>query len=152
MADDPLEAGLFGMALSDSESSDADICKDTPHTTTRADRTALSEEAFQTLKSTYIPKLENGEIWTTISLPVSVSVNKPEAQELAHAVEELYFLRRWDEAVDFIQRVMAPGTGEGEARLDEGTKRLLRHYESRCKERLAGKNITQGLAAGSGTK
>jgi len=71
-------------------------------------------------------------------------VNKPEAQELAHAVEELYFLRRWDEAVAFIQRVMAPGTGEGEVRLDEGTKQLLRHYENRCKERLSGKSAAQG--------
>jgi hypothetical protein len=85
------------------------------------------------------------QIWTTISLPVSASVNKPEAQELAHAVEELYFLRRWDEAVAFIQRVMAPGTGEGETTLDEGTKQLLRHYESRCKERISGKSATQGL-------
>ncbi|KAK0754697.1 hypothetical protein B0T18DRAFT_425047 [Schizothecium vesticola] len=164
MADEPLEAGLLGIALSDSESSDAEICS-TPHPTTtttttngpasRADRTALSEEAFQSLKATYTPKLENGEIWATISLPVSASVNKPEAQELAHAVEELYFLRRWDEAVAFIQRVMAPGTGEGETRLDEGTKQLLRHYESRCRERASGKSATQGgqgLALGAETE
>jgi len=75
MADDSLEAGLLGIALSDSELSDAEICN-TPHTTTttttttttgsasssRADRTALSEEAFQSLKATYTPKLENGEV------------------------------------------------------------------------------------------
>lgn len=182
MADDTLEAGLLGIALSDSESSDAETCK--PHTTTtttttansssRADRTALSEEAFQSLKATYVPKLENGEvcshstahpllwllplhtnplqIWATISLPVSASVSKPEAQDLTHAVEELYFLRRWDEAVAFIQRVMAPGTGEGETRLDAGTKQLLRHYERRCRERLSGKSAAQrgqvGLALG----
>lgn len=70
MADDPLETGLLGIGLSDSESSDAETCK--PHTTTtttndaasssRADRTALSEEAFQSLKATYTPKLENGEV------------------------------------------------------------------------------------------
>ena len=72
-------------------------------------------------------------------------MNKPETQELLHAVEELYFLRRWDEAVGFIQRVMAPGTGEGESRLDEGTKGLLAYYEKRCKERLLGQtNVATG--------
>lgn len=70
-------------------------------------------------------------------------MSKPEAQDLAHAVEELYFLRRFDEAVAFIERVMAPGTGEGETRLDAGTKQLLRRYEGRCRERLSGKSATQ---------
>lgn len=75
MADDTLETGLLGIGLSDSESSDAETCNPSHTTTTtttansssRADRTALSEEAFQTLKATYTPKLENGEVCSHIS-------------------------------------------------------------------------------------
>jgi len=65
MASD-FDPGLLGMNLSDSDS-DQENSTPTPaegaaNSTTRADRTALSEEAFQLLKATYRPKVENGEV------------------------------------------------------------------------------------------
>lgn len=149
MTDDGLDLGLLAISLSDSELEEGVAA--TP-AEARAGRTALSEEAFQALKSTYRVKVENGEvrllfsnitrqltqlvkIWSAVTLPVSPSVNKPEAQGLLHAVEELYFFRRYDEAVQFLQRVFSE-EGKGEAYLDEEVQKLLRHYERRCYARL----------------
>jgi hypothetical protein len=48
-------------------------------------------------------------------------------------VEELYFFRRYAEAVKFIQLVFSEqGGSEG---LDLDTKTLLRHYLERCEKR-----------------
>lgn len=67
---------LLSLNLSDSEPDEA-VAPSTTNTTTstshitseaqptRADRTALSEEAFQALKQTYRPKIENGEVLTS---------------------------------------------------------------------------------------
>ena len=72
--EDGLDSGLFGISISDSEPEEDYTCapegtgastaNETPTTTkpTRADRTALSEPAFQALRATYQPKLENGEV------------------------------------------------------------------------------------------
>lgn len=61
-------------------------------------------------------------------------VDKPEAQELLHAVEELYFYRRFAEALAFVGRVFE---GEGGARgLDGEVGEVLRGYETKCLVRL----------------
>lgn len=63
------------------------------------------------------------------------SVPKQEAQELLHAVEELYFYRRYDEAVAFVGRVLEgrDGDGDGVALLLDGDVRdVLRSYEAKC--------------------
>jgi hypothetical protein len=39
----------------------------TEYQPTRAERTALSEEAFQALKQTYLPKIENGNVIIILS-------------------------------------------------------------------------------------
>ncbi|KAL2178081.1 uncharacterized protein P884DRAFT_198758 [Thermothelomyces heterothallicus CBS 202.75] len=108
---------------------------------TRAERTALSEEAFQALKQSYRPKVENGNIHSLISFLPSASTTsttdnsqdndndndsdddnddddeddeplpKPAAQELLHAAEELYFFRRYAEAASFLRRVLESTTG-----------------------------------------
>jgi len=59
MADDGLDPGLLAISLSDSEPEEGVAA--TP-AEVRADRTALSEEAFQALKSTYRAKVENGQV------------------------------------------------------------------------------------------
>lgn len=61
-------------------------------------------------------------------------VSKQEGQELLHAVEELYFYKRFDEAVVFIGRVFegAPDAGG----LDGEVRDLLRAYERRCTVKL----------------
>ena len=63
MGDDaaPIDSDLLAITLSDSEP-DQDAV-----TTESVDRTALSEPAFQALKSTYRPKVQNGEV--CFSLP-----------------------------------------------------------------------------------
>ncbi|KAG4217103.1 hypothetical protein PC116_g34416, partial [Phytophthora cactorum] len=86
--DPDLDSGLLGIQLSDSEdgSNDSEPAEGTRPKKGEAnapiDRTAQSEEEFQT-------------IWKTIKLPLGPGrVPKPEAQALLHAVEELYFFRR----------------------------------------------------------
>ncbi|KXX77703.1 hypothetical protein MMYC01_203155 [Madurella mycetomatis] len=141
---EPTDNLLLCLNLSDSEPEEAADPTSASNNTTsqnepsRAERTALSEETFQTLKQTYRPKLENGNIHNTISLPLIPSpepLPKPSAQELLHAAEELYFFRRYREAATFVDGVF-DGSGTGEARLDGETKRLLRYYRGRCLERL----------------
>lgn len=61
-------------------------------------------------------------------------VPKQEAQELLHAVEELYFGRQWDEAVAFVGRVLE---GEGGADgLDSDVRDALKVYEGKCREKM----------------
>jgi hypothetical protein len=60
-------------------------------------------------------------------------VSKPQAQELLHAVEELYFFRRYSEGVDFVRKVL--GEGGGADGLDDDTRELLGYYERKCVER-----------------
>ncbi|KAK5663036.1 hypothetical protein OQA88_6451 [Cercophora sp. LCS_1] len=164
MADDSLDSGLLAIALSDSES-EPENGTSTPAEgagATRADRTALSEAAFQQLKATYRAKVENGEVWShstihqvyrlstsdgeylhesvlqissAVTLPLGPSVSKPDLQTLLHAVEELYFFRRYDQGVRFVQAIFSD-EGCGELYLDDDMKRLLRHYEARCAARL----------------
>lgn len=59
---------------------------------------------------------------------------KYEAQELLHAVEELYFFRRYEEGAALVQR-MFEGEGGGEG-LDEEVAAMLRSYETKCHEKL----------------
>ncbi|KAK3351942.1 hypothetical protein B0H65DRAFT_140348 [Neurospora tetraspora] len=152
-----LESGLLGIGLaSDSEddsptttttslNNKTEVIAECAPPATKADRTALSEEAFQELKRTYRVKVENGEIHTTLPFPLGSltpsgpsgqrTINKPEAQEILHAVEELYFFRRYEEAVALIQKIWEDA---GEELFDRDTTGLLRLYETRCGERLRG--------------
>ncbi len=57
---------------------------------------------------------------------------KSEAQQILHAVEELYFFRRYDEAVWFMGRV-SDGLENG---LPEDVRDLLRVYEAKCREKM----------------
>lgn len=61
-------------------------------------------------------------------------VPKHEAQELLHAVEELYFFRRFGEAVSLVGKIFdGEGSGDG---LDGDVQDLLRTYERKCNEKL----------------
>ncbi|KAI1497807.1 hypothetical protein F5X99DRAFT_352480 [Biscogniauxia marginata] len=140
MDSEDIDAGLFGIQLS----SDSDA--DGSGKNTKAPRNAQSEEAFQEVKRNYRVKVEDGEIWKTIKLPLSLKVSKPEAQALLHAVEELYFFRRYAEGARFARSIL---DGEGNddisspspGRLDEDTRNTLRYYETKCVER-AGESTT----------
>ncbi|KAK4104570.1 hypothetical protein N658DRAFT_521215 [Parathielavia hyrcaniae] len=83
---------LLSLSLSDSEPEEAatpsntttaasSTAPTTEHQPTRAERTALSEEAFQALKQTYRPKIENGNVQPFFSLSfihsLSPSLSRP---------------------------------------------------------------------------
>jgi hypothetical protein len=72
-------------------------------------------------------------MWQTIKLPLGRGTTRQTSQNVLHAVEELYFLRRYGEAASFVRAVLAPGQGDG---LDEETKRLLAYYERKCLEKV----------------
>lgn len=57
-----------------------------------------------------------------------------------HAVEELYFYRRYDEAVAFVRKVLGDrGDGVDMAGgLDDESRALLRTYEGKCIDKMAG--------------
>ncbi|KAH8893269.1 hypothetical protein GQ53DRAFT_107930 [Thozetella sp. PMI_491] len=136
--EDDLQSGLFNIALSDDEAGDegatsANGQNDRGGAAAKKDRTAQSEEEYLALKQEYCPKINNGEVWQTIELPLAESVSKPAAQELLHAVEELYFFRRYEEAASFIHQVFGEGNGEA---LDQDTKRLIKVYERKCLDKL----------------
>ncbi|KAI0885880.1 uncharacterized protein GGS22DRAFT_162199 [Annulohypoxylon maeteangense] len=144
--DSDLDSGLFGIQLSDSEDSNNDSepaegnQPKKRETCTTTDRTAQSEEEFQAVRKQYRVKVENGEIWKTIKLPLgSERVPKPEAQALLHAVEELYFFRRYDEGAQFVKTALGKSgddSNEGMAPgLDDDTMKLLRYYERKCDEK-----------------
>lgn len=129
MSEEDLESGLFAIALSDSEDgATADGKKPAA-----AARDAQSEEDFQAVKKDYRVKVENGEIWKNINLPLGPKVTKPEAQAVVHAVEELYFFRRYQEAGDFAGKVLQDSDG-----LDQDTKTLLKYYETKCVDKTGG--------------
>lgn len=52
---------------------------------------------------------------------------------MLHAVEELYFYRRYPDGIRFVKKIMADG---GEQKIDLETRELLRKYEGRCKSKL----------------
>jgi hypothetical protein len=58
-------------------------------------------------------------------------LNKQQLQELLHAVEELYFHRRFEEAAQFIREVLTGGSGVSDA----DTRDLLLAYERKCLDR-----------------
>ncbi|OTB01155.1 hypothetical protein M426DRAFT_323671 [Hypoxylon sp. CI-4A] len=145
--DPDLDSGLFGIQLSDSEDSEPaegeqPKKRDEQVASKPTSRTAQSEEEFQAVRRDYKVKVENGEIWKTIKLPLSGagSIPKPEAQALLHAVEELYFFRWYAEGAEFVRAVLGRGMkdfGEDLApALDMDTRGLLRYYEKKCQEKV----------------
>jgi len=72
-------------------------------------------------------------MWKTVRLPLGPAASKPELLEAVHAVEELYFYRRYGEAAAFARRVL--DGADGLARLDGDVRALLEGYEKRCLDR-----------------
>ncbi|KAI0150912.1 hypothetical protein BJ166DRAFT_534689 [Pestalotiopsis sp. NC0098] len=137
MAD--FEAGLFSISISDGDDSAPEAAEPSKSTTTAkvpgTARIAQSEDEFQAVKHGYRVKVENGELWKDIQLPLGDKVTKPEMQALLHAVEELYFFKRYDEGAAFVKRVLdSEGASGG---LDEDATKLLRYYQSKCEEKAA---------------
>ncbi|KZF25663.1 hypothetical protein L228DRAFT_259057 [Xylona heveae TC161] len=105
-----------------------DLLSDEENEDKAADRTGQTEEAFQREKASWEPIIERGEIWRSIKLPLSTSLNKPEGQKLLHAVEELYYFRRFNEAIQFIDRAQPQLAGED-------IKAAMARYKEKCQAR-----------------
>ncbi|KAJ9156088.1 hypothetical protein NKR23_g869 [Pleurostoma richardsiae] len=128
------DAGFLAIALSDSEDAAEEPQKqrkDDSAGQSRSGRTAQSEEEFQAVRREYQAKVENGEIWSAIKFPLGRDVPKMVAQEVLHAVEELYFFRRFGEARDFIARVDEDADG-----LDGDTRAALGVYRAKVRRKL----------------
>lgn len=61
-------------------------------------------------------------------------MSKQEATELLHAVEELYFYRRFADGVTLVDK-MFEGEGGGEG-LDKDTRETLHTYAKKCREKM----------------
>ncbi|KAI0530454.1 hypothetical protein GGR58DRAFT_231743 [Xylaria digitata] len=130
---DDLDSGLLGIALSDSDAESGDTASATKKTSQEA-RTRQSEAEFQEVKRTYRVKVENGEIWKTVQLPLGPQVSKPEAQMLLQAVEELYFFRHFSEGAQFARSIIDDDAGQ--SKLDGDTVKTLLYYERKCSEKI----------------
>ncbi|ETS80994.1 hypothetical protein PFICI_05996 [Pestalotiopsis fici W106-1] len=136
MAD--FEAGLFSISISDGDDSAPEAAEPSKSTAKvpGSARIAQSEDEFQAVKQGYRVKVENGELWKDITLPLGDKVTKPEVQALLHAVEELYFFKRYDEGVVFVRRLLDGEEGSSGG-LEADTVKLLRYYQSKCEQRAS---------------
>lgn len=53
-------------------------------------------------------------------------------QEVLHAVEELYYFRRYHDAIEFTAKIL---NGESREVLDAESLQLLEKYDTKCKEK-----------------
>ncbi|EGX88411.1 hypothetical protein CCM_08455 [Cordyceps militaris CM01] len=117
------DLGILNIEVSDAE--------DTTAAEKKAKRTGQSEEEFQAVRKTYATRVQNGNIYKHIKLPLRSNASKMDVQELLHAVEELYFFRRYQEAADFAAQALQ---GESRAALDgDEALPLLQKYEAKCR-------------------
>ncbi|KAM6483481.1 hypothetical protein HDV62DRAFT_328735 [Trichoderma sp. SZMC 28011] len=119
------ENDLFNIQISDSEDDKAEK---------KSKRTGQSEDDFKAVKNTYHAKVENGNIYQTLTLPLGPDANKQHVQEVIHAAEELYFFRRYQQVVDLVSKVLDLEGDKGG--LDEESRELLIMYQSRCRQKM----------------
>ncbi|KAI1184416.1 hypothetical protein F5B17DRAFT_82915 [Nemania serpens] len=142
---DDLDSGLLAITLSDSDSEFGDSAT-APATATKKTssleaRTAQSEADFRAVKQAYRVKVENGEVWKTVHLPLGSRLSKPEAQALLHAVEELYFFRQFLEGARLARSVLDDDVGKD--KLDKDLLQTLLCYEGKCSDKIrSGRNGT----------
>ncbi|KAM0215928.1 hypothetical protein ACHAPA_008535 [Fusarium lateritium] len=116
------EDPLAGFAVADVSSDEADEVE-----ATKSRRTGQSEEAWQTIHKEYSAKVENGDIYKKIKLPLGPGASKMDIQEVIHAVEEYYFFRRYSEAEHLASDILVASEG-----LDPDSRQLLETYQAKC--------------------
>lgn len=65
-------------------------------------------------------------------LPLGADAPKMQIQDLIHAVEELYFFRKYDEAIDLVKTVLHDSDG-----VDEETRQILAAYSEKCQQKAS---------------
>jgi len=68
-----------------------------------------------------------------VEVPLRPGANKMRTQEVIHAVEELYFHRKFQQAIDLVDRAF---DHNGEASVDNDSRQLLTTYREKCQRRL----------------
>ncbi|KAG6018900.1 hypothetical protein E4U41_003515, partial [Claviceps citrina] len=68
-----------------------------------------------------------------VELPLKPGINKMRTQEVIHAVEELYFHREFQQAIDLVNRAF---DHNGAALIDNDSRQLLESYKDKCQQRL----------------
>ena len=71
------------------------------------------------------------QIAKNLQLPLGADAPKMQIQEVIHAVEELYFFRKYEEALDFMNEVLTGSEG-----VDDETRQLLTTYHEKCQKKL----------------
>lgn len=87
-----------------------------------------SEEGFQRQRAEWKPKIEIGELWKTLKLPID-NPSKPESQAIMHAIEELYFFRRYEEALKVAEEAL-------KGKLIEEFRKTLEDYRTRSQIKI----------------
>ncbi|KAF4494223.1 hypothetical protein FAGAP_9621 [Fusarium agapanthi] len=119
------EDPLANFAFADVSSDEADEAE-----ATKSRRTGQSEEAWRVVQKEYKVRVENGDIYQKVKLPLGLDATKMDIQEVIHAVEEHYFFRRYREAEQLAVEVLTDGQG-----LDRDSRQLLEAYRDRCHEK-----------------
>ncbi|KAF4977784.1 hypothetical protein FZEAL_5750 [Fusarium zealandicum] len=121
------EDPLANFAIADVSSDEAEEAS-----AKEARRTGQSEEAWRAIQHEYRIKVENGNIYKKIELPLGPGASKMNVQELVHAVEELYFFRSYKEAAQ-----LASDALDGSDGLDRDSRQLLVTYKDKCQQRVS---------------
>ncbi|CEI67260.1 hypothetical protein FVEN_g5831 [Fusarium venenatum] len=118
------EDPLANFAFADVSSDEAD------EVDTKSRRTGQSEEAWRVIQKGYEAKVENGNIYQKIKLPLGPGASKMDIQEVIHAVEEHYFFRRYKEAEELAKEILSTSTG-----LDKDSQQLLQEYQDKSHQK-----------------
>jgi hypothetical protein len=76
----------------------------------------------------------NLKIAASLKLPLRPDASKPVVQEAIHAVEELYFFRRFDESINLVDKLLAERP-DGKSPFDSESTRILQRYRSNCESK-----------------
>ncbi|KAJ4022487.1 hypothetical protein NW752_000311 [Fusarium irregulare] len=119
------EDPFASFAVADVSSDEADEVE-----TSKSRRTGQSEEAWREIQKDYKAKVENGNIYEKIKLPLDNGASKMDIQEVIHAVEEHYFFRRYKEAEQLANDTLSTSTG-----LDKDSMQVLKVYQDKSHQR-----------------
>jgi len=118
MEDD--DGGLFNIELSSSNES-VDVKEKAP-------RDFQSEDDFERQRKEWKPKIEAGELWKTLKLPMD-NPSKQESQAILHAIEEMYFFKRYEKAKRLAEEAL-------KGKLIEEFRKSVEDYRRRCEMKL----------------
>ncbi|KAM0555101.1 hypothetical protein ACHAPJ_006450 [Fusarium lateritium] len=119
------EDPLTNFAFADVSSDEADEAE-----ATKSRRTGQSEEAWRAIQQEYKAKVENGDVYQKVKLPLGPGASKMDIQEVIHAVEEHYFFRRYKEGEQLASDALVGSDG-----LDRDSRQLLTTYQEKCHQR-----------------